>query len=99
MSTVKMPLGQVINFISEGIEQTLASRIKEAVALQAEKIVEEVAKDLAKGIKSSLEAFEEAETGKIIVTLNITSPRDSTDYLSAIEKAVLSGHKSPPFRK
>lgn len=90
MSTVKIPLDQAIKFISEGVEQALASRIKEAVAIQAEKIVEEVAKDLTKGIKSSLKAYEEAKTGEIMITLNIVS-------LKSVEGSLIKEEKSITF--
>ena len=68
---IRMPIENIIEHISNSIGATLEQKIKEALMLHTEKVVEEVATQLCHNLKTRIESYSEDYNRNVIVTLRI----------------------------
>jgi hypothetical protein len=75
MITTKLPLDSAIAHISKGVGMALEEKIKAALMPHAEKVVDEVAKDLCKNLKANLSSYTEYSDFSVRIALVIDGDR------------------------
>ncbi len=72
MAGAQLPIESVVKYIDDGVAQELKSRIKSALMVHAEEVVEQVATELCKDLKLNMQGYYDyRQLPGISLTLNV----------------------------
>lgn len=71
IDTIKLSLGNAVDYIAKGVHQELRNRIKAALMVTAEAVVDEAVDLLVKDLEMNLRQFYQPENQDVVVQLFI----------------------------